>query len=70
MAQTLRCAVCGDKTPDDTYHSCWALEKLREPTIHELCARCGELETDGFRHWRCWERLDLDQSLGEDDHGV
>jgi ribosomal protein L37E len=56
MPQHLICAVCGDKTPIDQEHTCWVRIKLQEPTIHELCARCGELETNGFRHWRCWER--------------
>lgn len=52
----LRCGVCGDKTPDDQEHKCWALAKVQEPSIHELCARCGESEENGFRHWRCWEQ--------------
>lgn len=55
--QRLRCSVCGDTMAlAGDPHECWVWTKLQEPAVHEICTRCGEVEANGWRHWRCWEK--------------
>jgi len=65
----LRCAICGDKTPADQEHICWVRVKLQEPVLHEVCTKCGEVEENSFKHWRCADR-DPYREVGMDQPGL